>query len=70
MRSVTADDFKNTDIISARYEGNSKHLIKGTKYNIKFIEKRKKISVSLRNNPHLGKSNCGVEFGLKSFFIE
>lgn len=69
MRKVSLEDFKNTRTIKAKYLGKSKFLICGQYYNIRFMEQRKKVSVPLCDNPHIKKSNQGIEFPLGSFYV-
>ena len=70
MRKVKISDFENTRTIKAQYFGHSKYLTHGEYYNIRFMEKRKTVSVPICDNPHIGKSNGGVEFALGTFYIE
>ena len=70
MRQVTINDFITTRTIRAQYNGNSPYLVKGHWYNIRFMEKRNKVSVPFCDNPQLGKTNGGMEFGLRQFLVE
>lgn len=70
MRKVTIDDFKNTKIINAQYQGKNQYLSTGKWYNIKLMGQRKRVSVPLSENPQMGKSNGGMEFGLSNFYVE
>lgn len=70
MRKVTTEDFKDKRVIKAQYFGRNKYLINGNWYNIRFMEKRKKVVVALGDNPNLERCNSGAEFSLGTFYIE
>ena len=70
MRKVIIDDFKDSRTIHACYMGYSKELVYGQWYNIRFMEKRKRVSIPLCDNPDLGKSNSGMEFSMGKFYIK
>ena len=70
MRKVIIDDFKDSRTIRACYMGKNKALEYGRWYNIRFMEKRKTVSVPLCDNPDLEKSNSGMEFSMGKFYIE
>ncbi len=70
LRKLRISDFENhCDIIPAIYNGKSKFLIYGEKYNVT-LATNGKVTVQKKYNQKLRYSNGGAQFDIEAFLIE